>query len=84
MADHIDQIYAGGGFIHPGSWSVKRIDLAGHVGSRYEYDLSIVAKPGEYKEHDELVPLSGGPNTFRVIFRKTSGHWNLTDVQDET
>jgi hypothetical protein len=83
MADHIDTIYSGGGFIHPGKWTIRRIELAGHVGSRYEYDLSIVAKPGRYKEDGKITALTGGPNTFRMIFRKSDG-WSLTDVQDET
>lgn len=84
MADHIDAIYTNGGFIHPGDWSVKEVHLAGHVGLRYEYDLSIVAEPGEYKEDGERVKLSGGPNTFRMIFKKATVGWILRDVQDET
>lgn len=84
MADHIERIYGQGGFIHPGTWKVKDIGLAGHVGPRYEYDLSIVAKPGRYKEDGKVNRLTGGPNTFRMIFRKTDGGWRLLDVQDET
>lgn len=83
MADHIDKIYSGDGFIHPGEWTIKRIKLAGHVGTRYEYDLSIVAEPGKYKENGKVTSLTGGPNTFRMILKKKNG-WSLTDVQDET
>ena len=49
-----------------------------------EGDLSIVAKPGKYKEDGELNKLTGGPNTFRMIFRKGQTGWRLLDVQDET
>ena len=83
FANKIDAAYAHGGYVKAGAWRIRSIELAGHVDSRYEYNLTITAQPTKLllKGDGKVKTFNGGPESFRMIFRKRAGSVVLTDYQ---
>ncbi len=78
LADLVDRIYAAGGFVHTGGWSIKKIDAAGGG----TYDLNVFSPATTYAESQggTVHHLPSGPAHFQLRLTPTGNGWRVSSL----
>ena len=81
VADRVEAVYSGGGFIRTRGWSVLKLTDQSGRGDREVWDVRVKSAPTVLKESSDAAPqrLGGGELVFRFRLQ-AAGEWSLAQL----